>query len=98
MGVGEVKMIEIPDGNTTHDFTDIVIDFTKDTENPEVHTIHKYQGYSATSYQVIKDFVPDDRYKEIVDDIANNFTQEAEKYLSKHLMMVSNTSEKIRLS
>ncbi|MBP6447951.1 MAG: DUF3857 domain-containing protein [Saprospiraceae bacterium] len=79
MGVGEVKMIEIPDGNTTHDFTDIVIDFTKDTENPEVHTIHKYQGYSATSYQVIKDFVPDDRYKEIVDDIANNFTQEAEK-------------------
>jgi hypothetical protein len=28
---------------------------------------------------VIRDFVPDDRYKEIIDDIANNFTQEAEK-------------------
>lgn len=79
MGVGDIRMIDIPDGNTTHDFTDIVIDFTKDAENPEVHTIHKYQGYSATSYQVIKDFVPDDRYKEIIDDIANNFTQEAEK-------------------
>ena len=79
MGVGEVKMIEIPDGNTTHDLTDIVIDFTKDIESPEVHTIHQYQGYSATNYQVIRDFVPDDRYKEIVDDIANNFTQEAEK-------------------
>lgn len=79
MGVGEVKMIEIPDGNTTHDLTDITIDFTKETENPEVHTIHQYKGYSATSYQVIRDFVPDDRYKEIIDDIANNFTQEAEK-------------------
>ena len=75
MGEGEVRMIEIPDGNTTHDFTDISIDFTKDVENPEVHTVHKHQGYSAISYQIIKDYVPDDRYKEILNEIAENFTQ-----------------------
>lgn len=75
MGIGELRMIDIPDGNTTHDFTDITIDFTKDAENPEVHTVHKHQGYSAISYQIIKDYVPDDRYKEILDEIAENFTQ-----------------------
>ncbi|MBK7634027.1 MAG: hypothetical protein IPJ13_06795 [Saprospiraceae bacterium] len=51
--MGEVKMIEIPDGNTTHDFTDIVIDFTKDTENhkstyyPQISGLlcHKLSGH-----------------------------------------------------
>ena len=74
-GVGEIKKIDIPDGNVTHDVTDIEVDFSKDAEDPEVHTTHTHRGYSALYYQVIKDYVPDDRYKEIMDEIAMNFTQ-----------------------
>ena len=78
MGMGEVRKIEIPDGSVTHDFTDISVDFTKDIENPTIHTVHKHQGYSAMSYQLIKDYVPADRYQDILYDIAENFTQKKE--------------------
>lgn len=78
MGVGEIGFIEIPNEEVTHDFTHIEIDFSENPENPKVHTIHKGNGYAAASYQIIKDYVPDDQYRTIIQEIAENYTQKAE--------------------
>lgn len=77
MGVGAVEKIEIPD-SITHDYMNITVDFTKDIENPAIHTNISYGGYSALNFQPIKDFVTEDSYKEILKDIANNYTLETE--------------------
>jgi len=73
MGIGSIEKIDIPN-EITHDYMDIVVDFTKDIENPEVHSTIKYGGYSALNFQTIKDFVSEDRYREILKDISKNYT------------------------
>lgn len=78
MGIGTVKKIEIPTGDVTHDYMNITIDFSKDVENPLVHTNISFGGYSALNLQTIKDFVTEEDYREILKEIAKNYTLEAE--------------------
>lgn len=78
MGIGTVKKIEIPAGDITHDYMNITIDFSKDVENPLVHTNISFGGYSALNLQTIKDFVTEEDYREILKEIAKNYTLEAE--------------------
>lgn len=78
MGIGEIGFIEIPGGEITHDFMDISVDFSQDIENPTIHTVNKYGGYSAMNFQPIKDFVPDDQYQEVLKDISKNYTYETD--------------------
>lgn len=78
MGLGEIKFIDIPGGDITHDFTDITIDLRGDLYNPEINTTHKQGGYAASGYQYIKDFVSADQYQDIIKDISENYTQKAE--------------------
>lgn len=73
MGIGSIEKIEIPN-QITHDYMDIVIDFSKDIENPTIHTKIKYGGYSALNFQPIKDFVSEEEYREILKDITKNYT------------------------
>jgi hypothetical protein len=78
MGIGEIKFIDIPDGEITHDYTDITIDLRNDLEIPEIHTTHKQGGYAAAGYQYIKDFVSAEQYQDITKNILENYTQKAE--------------------
>ncbi|HMU03340.1 MAG TPA: DUF3857 domain-containing protein [Saprospiraceae bacterium] len=78
MGLGEIKFIDIPGGDITHDFTDITIDLTEDINNPEINTTHKQGGYAAAGLQYIKDFVSADQYQDIIKNISENYTQKAE--------------------
>ncbi|WP_333696714.1 DUF3857 domain-containing protein [Flavobacterium sp.] len=78
MGIGELNFIQIPSAEITHDIMNITVDFTKDINNPLIHTNIQYGGYSALNFQTIKDFVPEDRYKEILKDISKNYTSESD--------------------
>lgn len=78
MGIGEINFITIPGVEITHDVMDIVIDFTKDIENPSITNTISFGGYSALNFQPIKDFAPADQYQTILKSIAENYTIEEE--------------------
>ncbi|MGB4961119.1 MAG: hypothetical protein WBO36_16665, partial [Saprospiraceae bacterium] len=85
MGIGEVGWIDIASSVQTHDYTDIDIDLSQEPSDPTIHTVHKQSGYSASNYQIIKDYVPNERYEEITNEIAENFTQKAPVKVKKIL-------------
>lgn len=78
MGISEIKFIEIPGIEITHDEMDIIIDFTKDLDNPKIRNRISFGGYSAFNFQPVKDFVPADEYKTILKTIAQNYTIDTE--------------------
>lgn len=78
MGIGEVKFIEIPGVDITHDEMDILIDFSKDIENPTITNKISFGGYTALNFQPIKDFVSAEQYKTILKSIAENYTIDTE--------------------
>jgi hypothetical protein len=73
MGIGSLEFIEIPN-DITHDFMNIVIDFTEDLNNPIVHTKIEYGGYAAVNFQPLKEFMPLNQYNDILKQIAENYT------------------------
>ncbi len=85
MGIGELELIKFPEDQVTHDSLDIVVDFTKDINNPAIRTINKYSGYSAANYQYIKEVVSADRYKEILKDLCKRYTNKIEPKTVKAL-------------
>ncbi|WP_298117046.1 DUF3857 domain-containing protein [Flavobacterium sp.] len=74
MGYGEIEMIKLPDTSLTEDLMDITIDFTKDLQNPLITTKIQFGGYSNINIQPIKDYVPAEDYKNILKEIAENYT------------------------
>ncbi|HEU0137938.1 MAG TPA: hypothetical protein VFQ50_11660 [Flavobacterium sp.] len=78
MGIGEVKFIEIPGVESTHDTMEITIDFTKDLENPIIRNKISFGGYSAMNFQPVKDFIPADQYQDFLKTIAQNYTVDTE--------------------
>lgn len=78
MGIGTLGFIEIPNGEITHDYMDITVDFTKDMENPLIQTIVKFGGYSAMNFQPMKDFTTEVQYKEMVKEISKNYTYDTD--------------------
>ena len=78
MGIGEINFITIPGVEITHDVMDIIIDFTKDIENPIITNEISFGGYAAINFQPIKDFAPADQYKEILKSIAENYSIQEE--------------------
>lgn len=78
MGIGEINFIPIPGVDITHDVMNIIVDFTKDIENPIITNEISFGGYAAMNFQPIKDFAPADQYKEILKSIAENYTLQEE--------------------
>lgn len=78
MGVGEIGFIEIPGTEITHDVMEITVDFTKDIANPIVSNKIAFGGYSAMNFQPAKDFASEAQYKDLLKQIANNYTVETE--------------------
>jgi hypothetical protein len=78
MGISEINFIKLPGTEISHDYMDITIDFTKDIENPVITSKLKFGGYSALNFQTIKDYVPDDKYNEILKNIAENYSSQTE--------------------
>ena len=78
MGTGEIKFIDIPGTDITHDVMDITVDFTSDLQNPTIKSKMSYGGYSGINFQPIKDFVDAAQYKDILKDIAENYTSQKE--------------------
>ncbi|HWS59389.1 MAG TPA: DUF3857 domain-containing protein [Flavobacterium sp.] len=78
MGIGEIKFIEIPGNDISHDIMNITVDFTKDIENPLVTSNLTFGGYSGLNFQPIKDFASADQYKAVLKEIAENYTTKAE--------------------
>lgn len=78
MGIGEIKFIEIPGNDISHDIMNITVDFTKDIENPLVTSNLTFGGYSGLNFQPIKDFASADQYKAVLNEIAENYTTKAE--------------------
>ena len=78
MGVGEINFIEIPGTEITHDYMDITIDFTKDLENPSITNKLTFGGYSAISFQPIKDYASAEQYKTMMKSVAENYTIKTE--------------------
>lgn len=77
-GIGEVKMIDIPGADVTHDVMEITIDFSKDIENPLITDRLQFGGYSAMNFQPVKDFAQPAQYKDFLKTIAENYTVETE--------------------
>lgn len=78
IGLGTVKLIKIPEAESNHDIQNILIDFTKNIEKPEIHATYTFNGYSALNFQPLKDFVPQNRYDALLKDFAQNYTVETE--------------------
>lgn len=78
IGLGTVKLIEIPSAESNHDIQNILIDFTKNIEKPEIHATYTFNGYSALNFQPLKDFVPQNQYDMILKDFAQNYTLETD--------------------
>jgi len=78
MGIGEIKFIEIPGNDISHDIMNITVDFTQDIENPLVTSNLTFGGYSGLNFQPIKDFASADQYKAFLKSLAENYTAEAE--------------------
>lgn len=78
IGIGEINFIEIPGSEITHDIMDITVDFTQDIENPLITSNITFGGYSALSFQPLKDFASAEQYKTVLKSIAENYTVEAE--------------------
>lgn len=78
MPFSEVEKINILDGNYTKDIMNIVVDFTKDIQNPIINTKIEFGGYSNVNLQPIKDFVEKEQYQTILKDIAENYSGASE--------------------
>jgi hypothetical protein len=78
MGIGEINFIEIPGSEITHDIMNITVDFTQDIENPLITSNLTFGGYSALSFQPLKDFASAEQYKTVLKNIAENYTVETE--------------------
>ena len=78
MGIGEIKFIQIPGTDITHDVMEITVDFTQDLQNPIIKSKMSYGGYSGINFQPIKDFADADQYKEVLKSVAENYTSQKE--------------------
>lgn len=78
MGIGEIKFIQIPGTDITHDVMEITVDFTQDLQNPIIKSRMSYGGYSGINFQPIKDFADAAQYKDILKDVAENYTSQKE--------------------
>lgn len=79
MAVSEVKYIKIPGLDVTTDTMDIVIDFTKNIENPVVHSKIIFGGHSGVYLQAAKDQIDATNYKLFLDERAKNYGAEVSK-------------------
>lgn len=78
MGIGEIKFIQIPGTDITHDVMEITVDFTQDLQNPIIKSKMSYGGYSGINFQPIKDFADAEQYKDILKNVAENYTSQKE--------------------
>lgn len=78
MGTGENQFIEIPGTDITHDVMEIIVDFTSDLQNPTIKSKMSFGGYSGMNFQPIKDFADPKQYKDILKEVAENYTQQKE--------------------
>ncbi|RVT71352.1 DUF3857 domain-containing protein [Flavobacterium sufflavum] len=78
MAISEVNFIEIPGNDISHDYMDIIVDFTKDISNPFISSKLSFGGYSGLNMQPIKDFYPAEQYQTILKNIAENYTVKTE--------------------
>ncbi len=78
MAVAKPIFIDITSMEVTTDTMRINIDFTEDIANPTIESQIIFGGYSGANLQSIVDIVPEDRYKEILDDIVKNYSADVE--------------------
>ena len=78
MGTGESQFIQIPGTEITHDVMEITVDFTSDLQNPTIKSKMSFGGYSGMNFQPIKDFADPKQYKDILKEVAENYTQQKE--------------------
>lgn len=78
MGSGNTQFIQIPGTEITHDVMEITVDFTQDLQNPIIKSKMAFGGYSAINLQPIKDFADPKMYKDILKEIAENYTSQKE--------------------
>lgn len=78
MAISDVDFIEIPGTDISHDYMDIIVDFTKDIANPNITSKLSFGGYSGFNMQPIKDFYPADQYQDILKNIAENYSVKTE--------------------
>lgn len=78
MGTGECQFIQIPGTEITHDVMEITVDFTQDLQNPTIKSKMAFGGYSGINFQPIKDFSDPKQYKDILKEIAENYTEQKE--------------------
>lgn len=78
MAISDVSFIEIPGTDISHDYMDIIVDFTKDITNPNITSKLSFGGYSGFNMQPIKDFYPADQYQAILKNIAENYSVKTE--------------------
>lgn len=77
MGIGVLDFIEIPN-EITHDYMNIVVDFSENLENPTITTEITFGGYAAMNFQPLKDFMPPEEYQKILKEISENYTASGE--------------------
>ncbi|MBL7885183.1 MAG: DUF3857 domain-containing protein [Flavobacterium sp.] len=78
MGTGESQFIQIPGTDITHDVMEITVDFTTDLQNPTIKSKMSFGGFSGMNFQPIKDFADPKQYKDILKEVAENYTQQKE--------------------
>ena len=74
----EIKKITTPGIDFTHDEMDIVVDFTESLTKPKVISKITFNGYSAFNFQPYYDFMPEDKYKDFEEELADNYCGQKE--------------------
>lgn len=78
MAISDINFIEIPGTEISHDYMDIVVDFTKDIANLNITSKLSFGGYSGLNMQPVKDFYPAEQYQTILKNIAENYSVKTE--------------------
>lgn len=81
--VSEVKYIELPNMDITKDSMFITVDFTNDMDKPVCNSRLVFGGYAGYGMQPISDYVEDERYQEILKDLAKNYAAEVDNFTVK---------------
>lgn len=74
LGITDTVYVPLPGLDITTDTMFINVDFNKGVDEGKVRSKMVYGGYSAAYYQPIVDFVDQNQYEEVLDEISRNYT------------------------
>ncbi|WP_136667413.1 DUF3857 domain-containing protein [Flavobacterium sp. H122] len=74
----EIKKIETPGIDFTHDEMNITVDFSASNTKPAVSSEIQFNGYSAFSIQPFYDFIPEDKHGDFEKELAENYAGKKE--------------------